>query len=78
MRRRLTDSEVDAIARNLVHRPRPAATVDIGVLITRATDELPSVNDIQRVQQRLGELSESTHLPGPPRHDAESREPGRF
>jgi len=52
--RRLSDEEVAAVATQLAARGElnidPA---DIGVAITRITDELPSPADLERVQRRL-------------------------
>ena len=54
LRRRLTDKEVKRVSRALVRsRTIPASKVDIGVGITKLTDEMPSPTDIQRVQARL-------------------------
>jgi hypothetical protein len=54
LRRRLSDDEVTAVARALAGRGdfniQPA---DIGVAITRITDELPSPADLDRVQRGL-------------------------
>jgi hypothetical protein len=54
LRRRLSDDEVAAVAIQLAARGElnidPA---DIGVAITRFTDELPSPADLDRVQRRL-------------------------
>jgi hypothetical protein len=50
--RRLSNDEVKAVARALVHRTE-FDDVDIGVLITQFTDELPSPEDIERVRIRL-------------------------
>jgi hypothetical protein len=52
LKRRLTDDEVKAVAQELVDRGE-FDHVDIGVLITRLTDELPGTDDIERVRQRL-------------------------
>jgi hypothetical protein len=51
--RRLTNDEVKAVAQDLVDRGE-FDHVDIGVLITQLTDELPIPEDIERVQNRLG------------------------
>ena len=52
--RRLTDDEVTVIMRKLTTRMRwPVGRVDVGVEITHVTDEMPSQEDIGRVQQRL-------------------------
>lgn len=53
LRRRVTDSEGIAITRKLVARRREPDTADIGVEITRVTDEMPSADDIARIQRRL-------------------------
>lgn len=52
LRRRLTDDEVKAVAQDLIDRGE-FDHVDIGVLITQITDELPSQEDVERVRQRL-------------------------
>jgi hypothetical protein len=50
--RRLSSDEVKAVARELMRRPG-FDDVDIGVLITQITDELPAPEDIERVRTRL-------------------------
>ena len=50
--RRLSNDEVKAVAHELMQRG-DFDEVDIGVLITRLTDELPSEEDVERVQERL-------------------------
>jgi hypothetical protein len=50
--RRLSNDEVKVVAREVMHRPGFDA-VDIGVLITQLTDELPKPDDIERVRARL-------------------------
>jgi Protein of unknown function (DUF3349) len=50
--RRLSTDEVKAVARELKH-VNDFDEVDIGVLITRLTDELPSPEDVERVRTRL-------------------------
>jgi len=50
--RRLSNDEVKAVARALMHRGE-FDNVDIGVLITQFTDEMPSPDDIERVRARL-------------------------
>ena len=49
---RLTDDEVKTVAKALMERGEFDA-VDIGVLITQMTDELPAPEDIDRVRSRL-------------------------
>jgi hypothetical protein len=50
--RRLSHDEVKMVAREFKHSAG-FDDVDIGVLITRLTDELPSPDDIERVRERL-------------------------
>ncbi len=50
--RRLTADEAKVVAAELMDR-RDFDRIDIGVAITRITDELPSPSDIERVRQRL-------------------------
>lgn len=52
LKRRLTDDEVKAVAQGLMDRGE-FDHIDIGVLITQITDELPSPSDVERVRQRL-------------------------
>ena len=52
MRQRLTDDEVKAVTRELTNRGE-FDHVDIGVLITQLTDELPTPADVERVRARL-------------------------
>jgi Protein of unknown function (DUF3349) len=52
LKRRLTDDEVKTAARELMARGE-FDDADIGVLITQITDEMPSPEDIERVQERL-------------------------
>ena len=49
---RLTDDEVKAVAKELMDRGE-FDHVDIGVLITQMTDELPAPDDVERVRIRL-------------------------
>jgi Protein of unknown function (DUF3349) len=50
--RRLTNDEVKLVANELMQRG-DFDKIDIGVLISKLTDELPSEGDIARVQTRL-------------------------
>jgi hypothetical protein len=50
--RRLSNDDVKVVARELMQQA-DIDDVDIGVLITRLTDELPSPDDIERVRTRL-------------------------
>jgi hypothetical protein len=52
--RRLADDEITVITSRLIARGRRAiGTADVGVEITRITQEMPSSEDIERVQRRL-------------------------
>jgi hypothetical protein len=69
LRRRVTDDEILAIVARLVAGGRGSVdTADVGVEITRITDEMPSPDDVARVQQRLAlaerpdESSDRPHL----------------
>ena len=50
--RRLSNDEVKIVAQELMQRDE-FDKVDIGVLISKLTDELPSEEDIERVRARL-------------------------
>jgi hypothetical protein len=50
--RRLSNDEVRLVSRELMQRG-DFDHVDIGVLITQLTDELPSPVDVERVRERL-------------------------
>jgi len=50
--RRLTDDEIKAVAKELIHRGE-FDSVDIGVLITQIKNDLPSPEEIERVRARL-------------------------
>jgi Protein of unknown function (DUF3349) len=52
LQRRLSDDEVKTVAQELRIRGE-FDSVDIGVLITEMTDELPTPEDIERVRERL-------------------------
>jgi hypothetical protein len=54
LRRRLTDEEVKAVAKSLRRADvSPVGPADIGVEITKVTNELPSEADLDRVRARL-------------------------
>lgn len=54
MRRRLTDDEVVAVARELAARSdAPVDGTSVGVAINRLTDEMPSPADTERVKRQL-------------------------
>jgi hypothetical protein len=50
--RRLSNDEVKTVARELMQQDN-FDEIDIGVLITQMTDQLPSPDDIERVRARL-------------------------
>lgn len=50
--RRLSNDEVQLVAQELIKRG-DFDHVDIGVLITQITDELPAPSDVERVRERL-------------------------
>jgi uncharacterized protein YcgL (UPF0745 family) len=52
LKRRLTNDEVKEVAQDLVDRGE-FDHIDIGVLITQITDELPTPEDVERVRARL-------------------------
>ena len=52
--RRLSNDEVHDVAQALVDSGTlPTENVDIGVLITKLTDEMPREEDIERVREKL-------------------------
>jgi Protein of unknown function (DUF3349) len=52
--RRVTDDEINVITTEFVMRGhRQVSTADIGVAISRAINEMPSLGDIERVRHRL-------------------------
>ncbi|WP_193044434.1 DUF3349 domain-containing protein [Mycolicibacterium baixiangningiae] len=53
LRRQLTDDEVTAVAQTLIDRGE-FDQVDIAVMITSITDDMPTPADIERVRARLG------------------------
>ena len=53
-RRRLSDDEITAITSELMmHGHWPVSSADIGVRITRITDDMPSPDDVERIQRRI-------------------------
>ncbi|WP_326548152.1 DUF3349 domain-containing protein [Mycolicibacterium sp. ND9-15] len=52
LKRRLTNDEVKAVARELKYAGK-IEDADIGVLITQVTDALPTPEDVERVRGRL-------------------------
>jgi Protein of unknown function (DUF3349) len=58
--RRVSDDEVSVITTKLIgRRRRPIDSADVGVAITRVTDQLPSLDDIERIQHRLDAMGPS-------------------
>ena len=56
LRRRLSDEETAQVAKEIIAAgDRPATPADIGVLITKVTNELPSDDDVERVRTHLAE-----------------------
>ncbi|MGO8938933.1 MAG: DUF3349 domain-containing protein [Mycobacterium sp.] len=54
LRRRLSEDEITAITSELTMRGRaPVSTAAIGVRITRITDDMPSPDDVERIERRL-------------------------
>lgn len=53
LRRRLSDDEVRTVTAALVDQESPVDRIDIGVLITKVTDEMPLESDIARVRAHL-------------------------
>jgi hypothetical protein len=52
--RRVCDDEITAITSEfMMRRGTPINTTDVGVAISRITDEMPSPDDIERVKRRL-------------------------
>jgi hypothetical protein len=53
-RRRVSNDEITTITSELIARRHwPISNVDVGVEITRITQEMPSSEDVARVQRRL-------------------------
>lgn len=64
LRRRLTDEQVAAVARHVATSDDlDIDRADIGAAITRITDELPSPDDLERVQHRLAAIVELVQQP---------------
>jgi Protein of unknown function (DUF3349) len=67
LRRRVSDDEIAVIASKLSVRQRPSIdNADIGVEITRVTQEMPSFDDIESVQQRLTAIGSPGSEPDKP------------
>ncbi|MGU3437826.1 DUF3349 domain-containing protein [Actinomycetes bacterium M1A6_2h] len=54
LRRRLTDDEVEQVA-SALRSDAPVGAADIGVGISKVTDEVPDEDDIDRVRRHLVE-----------------------
>ena len=53
-RRRISDDEITTLTGELIRRRRwPISAVDVAVGITRITNEMPSADDVERVQRQL-------------------------
>lgn len=60
--RRVTDDEVASITSEFIApRTAPVSAVDIGVAIFRVTNAMPSLDDIERVEQRLDVMRRTRH-----------------
>jgi hypothetical protein len=54
LRRRLSDDEVRTVTDALANQvPSPIDKIDIGVLITKVTDDMPLESDVARVRAHL-------------------------
>ena len=53
LRRRLSPDEVQQVAEMIMHAEEQTDDIDIGVRITKITNELPSEDDVARVRVRL-------------------------
>ncbi|HEY9290861.1 MAG TPA: DUF3349 domain-containing protein [Microlunatus sp.] len=53
LRRRLSPDEVKQVAEKIIRADEEADDIDIGVRITKITNELPSETDVARVRTRL-------------------------
>ena len=57
-RRRISDDEITTITSELMtRRGGPISTTDVAVEITRITNEMPSPDDVERVQRRLAAIT---------------------
>jgi Protein of unknown function (DUF3349) len=59
LRRRVSDDEIPRITEELLTRPGSISNADVGVEITRVTDDMPSPEDIERVQRRLDAIRQA-------------------
>jgi hypothetical protein len=71
LRRRICDDEITAIASQLITAGYwPVSTADLGVAITRITNEMPSPDDIERLQCRLDAIGCTRECASP--HDLDA------
>ena len=77
MPRRASDDEITAVTELFVRKGRPIDSADMGVEISRITNDMPSQDDIDRVHDRLGEIGRSGGhaAPGTPSRTATDRPP---
>lgn len=73
--RRLSNDEVKTVAQDLMDRGE-FDHIDIGVLITQTTDELPRPEDVERVRERLAAKGWPLDDPRDEDDDAETRGEG--
>ena len=59
LRRRLSDDEIPLITNELLPQPGPISDADVGVEITMVTNEMPSPEDIERVQRRIDAIGQA-------------------
>lgn len=64
LRRRVTDDEILAIAIRLISRGHGSVNdADVGVELTRITDEMPAPEDVARVHRRLAVIDRPGESP---------------
>ncbi|KTR37598.1 hypothetical protein SA13R_07000 [Rothia kristinae] len=72
LRRRLGEEEIQDVTRQLAAAGLvPADSVDIGVEITKVTDEMPSPTDVRRVEDNLRSLGRAEDPEDPQDDDDE-------
>jgi hypothetical protein len=57
--RRVSDDEIAAITEHIMDRGGSTDAADVGMEISRVTDQMPSLDDIDRVQDRLAAIGGS-------------------
>ncbi|MGL6236672.1 MAG: DUF3349 domain-containing protein [Segniliparus sp.] len=55
--RKLSEGEIRKLAETLGENGSLPSSIDIGVLITKITNELPRREDVERVRSHLGDLA---------------------